>query len=104
MMDGTADCIRSGSGYLYTLTLDEEGMAALSAAIAPDIKAQSVSFTAGSIEVGITDEGTIRQILVSCTGALHLVLSDASASLSATITPLTRKISFSQPALDALKQ
>ena len=104
MMDGTADCIRSGSGYLYTLALDEEGMAALSAAIAPDIKAQSVSFTAGSIEVGITDEGTIRQILVSCTGALHLVLSDASASLSATITPLTREISFSQPALDALKQ
>ena len=104
MMDGTAGCVRSGDGYFYTLTLDEEGMAALAAAIAPDIETQSVSFTAGSIEVSVSGDGTIRQIGVSCTGALHLILTDAGASLSAVIVPVTRDVSFSQPALNALKQ
>ncbi len=104
MMNGTADCVRSGDGYLYTLALDEDGMTSLAAAIAPDIKAQDVSFTGGSIELSVTDGGAIRQIGVSCSGTLHLVLTDAGAALSAVIVPVTREISFPQPVLDALKQ
>ncbi len=103
IMNGTAECVRSGSGYLYTLSLDEDGMSALAAAIAPDIKTQSVSFTSGSIEVSVTGEGAVRQIGISCSGALHLILTDAPASLSAVIQPVTREFSFPQPALNALK-
>ena len=104
LMDGTASCVRSGDGFIYTLSLDESGMAQLAAAIAPGSKEQAINFSSGSIEASVAGSGAIRQIDVQLTGSLHLALADAPASFSAVIVPSTRVFSFSQPALNALKQ
>lgn len=104
LMDGTASCVRSGDGFIYTLSLDESGMAQLAAAIAPGSKEQAINFSSGSIEASVAGSGAIRQIDVQLTGSLHLALADAPASFSAVIVPSTRAFSFSQPALNALKQ
>ena len=104
LMNGTAACTETENGRSYTLTLDEDGMAALSTAIAPDIKTQNVSFTSGRIEVLVGADGALRSISISCSGALHLILTDAPATVSAVITPTTREFTFAQPALNALKQ
>ena len=103
LMNGTAACTETENGRSYSLTLDEDGMAALSAAIAPGIKTQNVSFTSGRIEALVGADGMLRSISVSCSGALHLILTDAPAAVSAVITPTTREVSFSQQALSALK-
>ena len=103
LMNGTAACTETENGRSYTLTLDEDGMAALSAAIAPGIKTQNVSFTSGRIEALVGADGALRSISISCSGALHLILTDAPAAVSAVITPTTREVSFSQQALSALK-
>ena len=103
LMNGTAACTETENGRSYSLTLDEDGMAALSAAIAPGIKTQNVSFTSGRIEALVGADGALRSISVSCSGALHLILTDAPAAVSAVITPTTREVSFSQQALSALK-
>ena len=103
LMNGTAACTERENGRSYTLTLDEDGMTALSAAIAPGTKAQDVSFTSGRIEALVGADGALRSIGISCSGALHLILTDAPAAVSAVITPTTREVSFSQQALSALK-
>lgn len=104
LVNGTAACTETENGWSYTLTLDEDGMNDLAAAIAPSIKAQDVSFTSGHIEALVTEGGTLRSVSVSCSGALHLILTDAPATASAVITPTTREFSFAQSALNALKQ
>ena len=75
-----------------------------SAAIAPDIKAQDVTFSSGRISVRVSEQGELQSVNISCSGALHLILSDAPVSLSAVITPADRAFSIPQPALTALKQ
>ena len=104
LVNGTAACTETENGWSYTLTLDEDGMNDLATAIAPSIKAQDVSFTSGRIEALVTEGGTLRSVSVSCSGALHLILTDAPATVSAVITPTTREFSFAQSALNALKQ
>ena len=103
LMNGTAACTEAGDGRSYTLTLDEDGMNALSAAITPGLRTQNVSFTSGCIEALVGADGTLRSVSISCSGALHLILTDAPAAVSAVITPTTREVSFSQQALSALK-
>ena len=103
LMNGTAACTEAGDGRSYTLTLDEDGMNALSAAIAPGLRTQNVSFTSGRIEALVGADGALRSVSISCSGALHLILTDAPAAVSAVITPTTREVSFSQQALSALK-
>ena len=76
----------------------------LAAAIAPDIKAQDVTFSSGRISVHVSEQGELQSVNISCSGALHLILSDAPVSLSAVITPADRAFSIPQPALNALKQ
>ena len=74
------------------------------AAIAPDIKAQNVTFSSGRISVLVSEQGALKSVNILCSGALHLILSDAPASLSAVITSAEREFSIPQPALNALKQ
>ena len=76
----------------------------LAAAIAPDIKAQDVTFSSGRISVRVSEQGELQSVNISCSGALHLILSDAPVSLSAVITSADRAFSIPQPALNALKQ
>ena len=90
-------------GYLYGLSLDSDAMSELAAAIAPDIKAQDVTFSSGRISVRVSEQGELQSVNISCSGALHLILTDAPAAVSAVITPTTREVSFSQQALSALK-
>ena len=104
ILDGSADCERVSDGYLYGLSLDSDAMNDLAAAIAPDIKAQNVTFSSGRISVLVSEQGALKSVNISCSGALHLILSDAPASLSAVITPAEREFSIPQPALNALKQ
>ena len=92
------------NGYLYGLSLDSDAMSELAAAIAPDIKAQDVTFSSGRISVRVSEQGELQSVNISCSGALHLILSDAPVSLSAVITPADRAFSIPQPALNALKQ
>ena len=104
ILDGSAGCERVSDGYLYGLSLDSDAMNDLAAAIAPDIKAQNVTFSSGRISVLVSEQGALQSVNISCSGALHLILSDAPASLSAVITPAEREFSIPQPALNALKQ
>ena len=104
LANGTAACTETDGGWSYTLTLEEDGMSDLAAAIAPGIKEQDVSFTSGRIEALVTADGALRSVSVSCNGVLHLILTDAPATVSAVITPTTREFTFAQPALNALKQ
>ena len=104
ILDGSAGCERVSDGYLYGLSLDSDAMNDLAAAIAPDIKAQNVTFSSGRISVLVSEQGALQSVNISCSGALHLILSDAPASLSAVITPAERELSIPQPALNALKQ
>ena len=104
ILDGSAGCERVSDGYLYGLSLDSDAMNDLAAAIAPDIKAQNVTFSSGRISVLVSEQGALKSVNILCSGALHLILSDAPASLSAVITPAEREFSIPQPALNALKQ
>ena len=104
ILDGSAGCERVSDGYLYGLSLDSDAMNDLAAAIAPDIKAQNVTFSSGRVSVLVSEQGALKSVNISCSGALHLILSDAPASLSAVITPAEREFSIPQPALNALKQ
>ena len=104
LLNGTASCTPVTDGYAYTLTLDQDGMSSLAAAIAPSIREQDVSFTSGYIEARVSEDGTLEAVSVSCSGALHLILTDAPAAVSATLTPAAREFTFSQQALTALKQ
>ena len=104
ILDGSVGCECVSDGYLYGLSLDSDAMNDLAAAIAPDIKAQNVTFSSGRISVLVSEQGALKSVNISCSGALHLILSDAPASLSAVITPAEREFSIPQPALNALKQ
>ena len=104
ILDGSAGCEQVSDGYLYGLSLNADAMSELAAAIAPDIKAQDVTFSSGRISVRVSEQGVLQSVNVSFSGALHLILSDAPASLSAVITPAGREFSIPKPALNALKQ
>lgn len=104
ILNGSAGCDKVSDGYLYGLSLDSDAMSELAAAIAPDIKAQDVTFSSGRISVRVSEQGELQSVNISCSGALHLILSDAPVSLSAVITPADRAFSIPQPALNALKQ
>ena len=104
ILNGSAGCDKVSDGYLYGLSLDSDAMSELAAAIAPDIKAQNVTFSSGRISVRVSEQGELQSVNISCSGALHLILSDAPVSLSAVITPADRAFSIPQPALNALKQ
>ena len=104
ILNGSAGCDKASDGYLYGLSLDSDAMSELAAAIAPDIKAQNVTFSSGRISVRVSEQGELQSVNISCSGALHLILSDAPVSLSAVITPADRAFSIPQPALNALKQ
>ena len=71
---------------------------------ASSFKAQNVTFSSGRISVRVSEQGELQSVNISCSGALHLILSDAPVSLSAVITPADRAFSIPQPALNALKQ
>ena len=103
MLSGTTSCVQSGDGYVYALELDEDGMRQIAYAIAPDIKAQSVSLKSGRIEA-VVEGGMLSALNLSCDGSVHIVVADADASLGAKISFVEREVSMPQAAIDALKK
>lgn len=103
MLSGTTDCAQSGNGYIYSLELDEDGMRQIAYAIAPDVKAQSVTLESGRIEA-IVENGALSSLSLSCAGSVHIVVADADAALSAKVTFIEREVSMPQAVIDALKK
>ena len=73
ILNGSAGCDKVSDGYLYGLSLDSDAMSELAAAIAPDIKAQDVTFSSGRISVRVSEQGRapVRQHLVQRRAAPH---------------------------------
>ena len=98
-----ATCTHNGDSSTYTLSLDEDGMAAVAQAIAPESKTLDIQFSSGSLEMELTGNN-LTQITLSCSGTLHVVLADAPVTFSAEITPAARSVSFPQEVINALKK
>ena len=103
MASGTVTAQQSGDIWTYTLALDQEGMKQLSAAIAPDVESQNVTFTTGNLTLTLTD-GTITALNISCSGTARIVLTDTNVSLGAGITFVDREVSFPEAVRSALKK
>ena len=71
--------------------------------IAPDLKSQSVTLTDGTLEAEMCG-GSLTELRISCSGALHVVLTDVSASVGARIVFSEREVSMPKAVLDALKK
>lgn len=83
-MNASADCDHSGESYIYTLTLDSDGMESLAHAIAPETGKMNITFTSGSIRV-VVEQEEIQCAEVSISGSVQVVLSKADASITAAL-------------------
>ena len=92
-MNASADSTVKGSQYIYTLSLNEEGMEAVAYAIAPEAEKLNISFASGSIQVIILDE-RIESVEITVSGSVQIVLSSADVSIGA-------KLEFSGDSVDA---
>ena len=101
MLSGSAECKRVENRAVYTLSLDEDAMEQIAYTIAPDLKSQSVSLTSGTLEAE-TQDGSLTELRISCSGALHVVLTDVSASVGARVAFSEREVSMPKAVLDAL--
>ncbi len=103
MLNGSAECKRIEDRAVYTLALDEDAMEQIAYTIAPDLKSQSVTLTDGTLEAEMCG-GSLTELRISCSGALHVVLTDVSASVGARIVFSEREVSMPKAVLDALKK
>lgn len=75
-------CSRTGRIYTYTLTLDKEGMAAVSQAIVPQTADMDIGFQSGSIVLEIEDD-RLQSIRLTVSGEMDALLVQIPASVSA---------------------
>ena len=101
-MNGTPSHLRSNGQDVYTLSLDGQGAADFAQAIAPEVKLQNVTFTAGSVELTVEND-RLQSIRISCSGSVQVLLVEVQATLGADITFTQRSDVFSAAALNALK-
>ena len=102
-LNGEVSSRGRGNGTEYTLTLDEDAMREAAQAIAPDTRAQSITYRDGALSMYVED-GTLRSASVRCAGAIHIVVADAEASLCAEVTFVEREVDFPQQVIDALRK
>ena len=81
-MNASANCTAKGDEYIYTISMDEEGMKAVAYAIAPEAEKLNISFGTGSIQVVLRDD-TIESISISISGSVQIILSRADVSIGA---------------------
>ena len=93
-MNASADCIKTGNRYIYTLSLNEAGMETVAYAITPETEKLNISFDSGSIRVVITGE-TIESVQIQVSGSVQIVLSSADVEMVA-------KLEFSEIVGDAV--
>ncbi len=83
-MHGTFQCRTNGNQYTYVLALDEDGMAQIAYAIAPETKKMNIIFSAGSLCIVVEDE-SIRHMELSISGGMQVVLSKTDVVISVTV-------------------
>ncbi|MGM9601309.1 MAG: hypothetical protein ACI3W5_06970 [Faecousia sp.] len=81
-MNASADCESNGSRYIYTVSLDEEGMEQVAYAIAPEAKKLDITFTSGDLVIVISNE-KIESMGVTVRGSLHVVLTSTDVTMGA---------------------
>lgn len=83
-MNGSVQCKINDEQYTYMLALDEDGMAEVAYAIAPETKKMNITFSAGSVSVVVENE-SIQHIEVTISGGVQVVLSKADMAISVTM-------------------
>ena len=102
LLNGDVQAANTGAdSYVFSLSLDEDVMRQVCSAILPESNQQKLSMTEGSITV-LVQAGELSAIRISCTGSVHIVTSDAAASVEAQIAYTDRTVSIPQPVWDAL--
>lgn len=97
-MNGSFQCTANEGQYTYTLALDEDGMAEVAYAVAPEAKKWNVTFSSGSVNL-VMEKENIRDITVTIRGGVQVLLSKADMAISVTMdllqddsTPLPDKV------------
>lgn len=79
-----SECSGSQGDYTYTFVLDEEAMRVVVAAVAPDAASLDIQYGKGTLVIHISDN-EIKDLSVSCTGTIQIVLTEAEVAVSANI-------------------
>lgn len=94
--NGEFVCADTGNDtWLYTMTLDEEGMWDTACAAAPDIASMPVTMRSGSVQILVKD-GSLTEVSCSCTGGLDGAAESAPVTVEVKMT-LTPDRSFEVP-------
>lgn len=94
--NGEFACADTGNDtWLYTMTLDEEGMWDTACAAAPDIASMPVTMRSGSVQILVKD-GSLTEVSCSCTGGLDGAEESAPVTVEMKMT-LTPDRSFEVP-------
>lgn len=78
-LNGNYNCIQNDGAYIYTLSLNEEGMESVVQAISPEAQELGLNLKAGSIQVMVKDD-TISGIRVVCSGNAKIALVEVPIS------------------------
>ncbi len=81
-MNARLESSETAEGTIYSVILDENGMKEVAYAIVPEAKNLDIGFTGGSIQVIIRD-GKLQNLLISCSGKLEVLLSEADVKIGA---------------------
>lgn len=81
-MNAGLESSETAEGTIYSVTLDENGMKEVTYAIVPEAKSLDIGFTGGSIQA-IVREGKLQNLLISCSGKLEVLLSEADVKIGA---------------------
>ncbi|MGN0298006.1 MAG: hypothetical protein ACI4C1_02285 [Lachnospiraceae bacterium] len=81
-LNATLECREENGQYIYSLSLDEEGMKTVVYAIAPEAEKMDITFDSGSIQVVVGDD-QIQSVNISCGGNVQIVLSSADVVFEA---------------------
>ena len=79
-----SDYSGSQGDYTYTFVLDEDAMRVVVAAVAPDAASLDIQYGEGTLVIHVCDN-EIKELSVSCTGTIQIVLTEAEVAVSANI-------------------
>lgn len=81
-MEGDITCTQTGTGYVYTLALDQQAMGQLSQMILPELAQYSITLSQGTVTI-LLDSGTITTMAVSIKGSVHALIVQLPVTVSA---------------------
>ena len=100
-MRGTATCSEQDGGTLYSLRLGPDTLSETARTVLPAAEELDVDFTEGVMEV-LVRNGAIETVQLSCGGTLHLLFTDAPASLSCELRVEDRSFALPEAVADAV--